>query len=149
MARMTKAQRELAQSLEFRTIANELLVTRHNDWNDWELDWLTDEIARPADYIYTERERAVLDRLRHNARPFTAYAGYTVPELIAIAYAARYELDEGGQEFIEGIFRWSPTDLKRRQIRRLARICRLFATIEYDDLADDDPQQQESITSAA
>ena len=40
MARMTTAQRELAQALEFRAIANELLSTRHNDWNDRELDWL-------------------------------------------------------------------------------------------------------------
>lgn len=63
MARITKAQRMLAEALEFRTSAKALLHDRYNDWNDWEFDWLTDEVRRAPDYFYTEKEWAVLKRL--------------------------------------------------------------------------------------
>jgi hypothetical protein len=98
MAKVTKAQRKLAEALEFRTTANALLHDRHNDWNDWEYDWLTDEGRRAADYIYSEKERAVLDRLLHYSRSFSEYAGYSVPELTAIAFASRLDFDEYEQE---------------------------------------------------
>jgi len=123
MARITKAQRERAEADEFRALAIALLGDRHNDWNDWEYDWLRDETRRQPDYIYTEKERAVLDRLQSYAKSFTEYAGYTVPELIAIAYVCRFDLDEDGQEFVEKLHAWRATDLKRRQIKRLAGIC--------------------------
>lgn len=55
MAGLTKSQRQLAEALEFRTSARALLHDRYNDWNDWEFDWLTDEVRRPPDYIYSEK----------------------------------------------------------------------------------------------
>jgi hypothetical protein len=134
MARITKAQHERAEAEEFRALAVALLTVRHNDWNDWEYDWLRDEICRRPDYIYTEKERAVLDRLQCYAQSFTEYAGYTVPELIATAYACRFDLDEDGQEFVEKLHAWSATDLKRRQINRLAGICRRFERVGRDSL---------------
>ena len=134
MARVTKAQRERAEADEFRAIATALLGVRHNDWDDWQYDWLRDEVRRQSDYIYTEKERAVLDRLQSYAKPFTEYAGYSVPELIAIAYPYRFDLDEDEQEFVEKLHAWGATDLKRRQIQRLAGICRLFERIGRDTL---------------
>jgi hypothetical protein len=136
MARITKAQRERAEADEFRALAIALLGDRHNDWNDWEYDWLRDETRRQPDYIYTEKERAVffLDRLQSYAKSFTEYAGYTVPELIAIAYVCRFDLDEDGQELIEKLHVWRATDLKRRQIKRLAGICRRFEKVGRDTL---------------
>jgi hypothetical protein len=134
VARITKAQRERAKAEEFRALVVALLSVRHNDWNDWEYDWLRDEIRRQPDYIYTEKERAVLDRLQSYAKSFTEYAGYAVPELIAIAYACRFDLDEDGQEFVEQLHAWSATDLKRRQIKRLAGICRRFERVGRDTL---------------
>ncbi len=134
MARITKAQRERAEADEFRALAIALLGDRHNDWNDWEYDWLRDETRRQPDYIYTEKERAVLDRLQSYAKSFTEYAGYTVPELIAIAYVCRFDLDEDGQEFVEKLRAWRATDLKRRQIKRLAGICRRFEKVGRDTL---------------
>jgi hypothetical protein len=139
MAKTTKAQRNLAEAAEFRAVAKQLLYLGHRDWNDWELDWLGDEVRRRPDYLYTENEWAVLNRLQHNAKSFTGYADYTVPELVRIAYAGRYELGEEDREFVEKLHRWSATDLKRRQIRLLAGICRLFENIGYDDL--DEPEQ--------
>lgn len=51
-ARLTKAQRQLAEALKFRTSARALL---HDRYNDWEFDWLTDEVRCPLDYIYSEK----------------------------------------------------------------------------------------------
>jgi hypothetical protein len=129
-----KSEGECDEADKFRAMAAALLELRHNDWNDREYNWLCDEIHRTSDYIYTETERAVLDRLGSCARSFTEYAGYSVPELIAIAYPYRAYLDEDGQEFVERLHAWGATELKRRQIRRLADICRQFEGIERDML---------------
>lgn len=141
MARNTKTQRQLAEALEFRASARALLHDRYNDWNDWEFDWLTDEVRRPPEYIYSEKEWAVLKRLQHYARSFTEYAGYSVPELIAIAHASRFDFQEHEQEFAEKVHRWGATHLKRRQIRFLASLCRRFENIGYDPLPDDEPAE--------
>lgn len=137
MARLTKAQRQSAEALEFRTSARALLHDRYNDWNDWEFD----EARRPLDYIYSEREGAVLKRLQHYSRSFTEYAGYSVPELIAIAHASRFDFQEHEQEFAEKVHRWGATHLKRRQIRLLASLCRRFENIGYDPLPDHEPAE--------
>jgi hypothetical protein len=71
MARTTKAQRERAEAEEFRAVVAALQNVRHNDWNDWEHDWLRDELRRPPDYIYTDkgaccsRKIAVLRQVIH------------------------------------------------------------------------------------
>jgi hypothetical protein len=54
--------------------------------------------------------------------------------LLGIVYRFRYDLDEDGQEFVEKLDRWKATDLKRRQIRWLASLARMFAPIGRDDL---------------
>jgi hypothetical protein len=155
MARITKAQRKLAEALEFRTSAKALLHDRYNDWNDWEFDWLTDEVRRPPDYFYTEKEWAVLKRLQHYSRSFTEYAGHSVPELTAIAYVSRFDFQEHEQEFAEKVHRWGATHLKRRQIRFLASLCRRFENIGYDPLPDYEPVEEsesvgaETLSSAA
>ncbi len=149
MARLTKAQRELAEAQKFRATAKTLLYDRYNDWNDWEFDWLSDEVRRPPDYIYSEKEHAVLDRLQYYSRPFTEYAGYTVPELTAIAYASRFDFDDNEQAFAEKIHHWGATSLKRRQIRFLASLCRRFENVGYDHLPDGDEPIDEVLSSAA
>lgn len=37
--------------------------TDTTDWNDWEFDWLTDEVRRPPEYIYSEKEWGILKRV--------------------------------------------------------------------------------------
>lgn len=142
MARNIKAQRELAEALEFRASAKAILCDRYNDWNDWEFEWLTDEVRRPADYIYSQKEWAVLRRLQHYSRSFSEYAGYSVPELTAIAYVSRFDFQEHEQEFTERIHCWGATHLKRRQIRFLARLCRRFENVGYDPLPDYEPVEE-------
>jgi hypothetical protein len=149
MARITKAQRELAEALKFRATAKTLLYDRYNDWKDWEYDWLTDEVRRRPDYIYSEKEHAVLNRLQHDARAFTEYAGYTVPELTAVVYAGRFDFDEYEQELVEKIHRWGATTLKRRQICCLAGLARQFENIDYDPLLDREEPGEDRLSSAA
>jgi hypothetical protein len=130
--RITKAQREQAKADEFRRIASSLLHLRHNDWNDWEYEWLHDEVRRRPLYIYTEREHEILDKLSVLSKSFTDFGGYTITELIAIAYPFRFDLDEDDQQFLEKLYGWRSTELRLRQTRRLARICRTFAGIHAD-----------------
>jgi hypothetical protein len=133
MAKRRKSP-ELIKALKFHAELVELLRTRHADWDDWEETFLLDNAQRPAEYIYSEAQWAVLNRLSSYAKSFTHYTDYTVQELLAIAYPARFDLDEDAEEFLEVLTRWKATDLKRRQIRRLARIARQFVRIGYDDL---------------
>jgi hypothetical protein len=69
--RITKAQQELAKADKFRAAAAAFLQLRHNDWNDFEYDWLVDEVRRRPGYIYSEKEHAVLDGLRACAKSVT------------------------------------------------------------------------------
>jgi hypothetical protein len=125
---------EPIKAREFHAKAVELLRTRHADWTDWEETFLIDNAQRPRDYVYSEAQWGVLRRLSAYAKSFTHYNGYTVEELLAIAYPARFDLDEDSEEFLETLTRWKATDLKRRQIRRLAGIASQFVQIGYDDL---------------
>jgi hypothetical protein len=53
------------------------------------------------------------------------------------------DVDEDDQEFLETLKPWNATDLKRRQIRRLAKLARLVAPIGHDDLdwvEEEDPE---------
>jgi hypothetical protein len=132
----TKAQLERAAADEFRASVDAFIRLRHADWNDWEWDWLYDEARRASDYIYTENEYAVLAKLEVYSKSFAGYGGHSVPELIAIAYRHCCDLDEDAQQFVEKLHAWNAVVLKRRQIIRLARICRRTETIERDPLDD-------------
>ena|SRR5579864_3665230 len=138
---------KLIKAHEFHAKVVELLRTHHADWNEWEETFLLDNAQRPQDYIYSEAQWAVLNRLGPYAKSFTQYSDYTVQELLAIAYPARFDLDDDSEGFLETLTRWKATDLKRRQIRRLARIARHFVRIGYDDL--DYVEEEQEIEFAA
>jgi len=125
---------ELLKAFEFHAKAVDLLRTRHSDWSEWEETFLRDNAQRPGDFIYSEAQWAVLNRLTSYSQSFTQYNGYTVQELLGVAYRFRYDLDEDAQEFLEKLDRWKAIDLKRRQIRWLAGVARMFAPIGRDDL---------------
>ena len=134
MARTTKLQQELLRATQLRTRATHLYKLSENDWNDWELDWLSDQIQRPVDYIYSDKQWAVLEKLERNAHVFREYAELSVNALLDISYASRFDVDENDQDFVEKLYQRAPLELRRRQIMRLAGICRAFENIGYDDL---------------
>jgi len=128
--RITKAQRAQNRADEFRSTVAELLQS-DVIWTAWEENWLVSESRRRTDYIFSEKEHAVLDRMRDTASgPFTGYCDYTVSELIAIAYPWRFDLDEEGQDFLEALHEKMPTGLRKRPLRRLVGICRSFEGLD-------------------
>jgi hypothetical protein len=132
----TKAQLAQAEADRFREIVTQLRQLEYPDWNDWEWDWLDSEARRRPDYIFSEAEHRVLATLTFDSGTFTEYSGYTVQELIAIAHRYRLDLDEAAQEFVECLHGWGAISLKRRQIKRLAGICRLSESIPRDPAVD-------------
>lgn len=133
----TKTQLAQAEADEFRATVISLLNIEHPDWDDFDWRWLTNESRRKPDYRYTEKEQKILDKLIFNSKSFTEYAGHTIPELIAIACRHHCDLNEEGQEFVENLSRWGAVELKRRQIQRLAAICRRTERIGWDELKDE------------
>jgi hypothetical protein len=144
----TKAQLAQAEADKFRATVHSLIRIRYADWNDWEWDWLYDEASRAPDYMYTEKEKKVLDRLGVYSKSFAEYAGHSVPELIAIAHKHRCDLDEDGQSFVEMLHGWGAVSLKRRQIIRLARICRRTEKIGRDQLDDESALEEAEAVEA-
>jgi hypothetical protein len=132
-----RKSRAQIESEQFHAIVVKLLRVRHADWNDWEHDeWLLDQAQRPADYEYSDKQWTLLKRLVARTKSFMQYSGYTVPELMAIAYPARFDIDEGSQDFVEKLHRWNATELKVRQIAQLAGICRTFENIPRDPVVE-------------
>jgi hypothetical protein len=138
---MAKRRRrlELVEADRYHALAVSLLCMRHSDWweREWEETFLLDQVQRPDDYIYSDAQQTKLKQLKHFSRSFTEYAGYSVRELLRVAYSRRHDLyDDEDQEWVETLFGWGATDLKMRQISRLANICRMYEPIGRDALTD-------------
>jgi uncharacterized Zn finger protein len=71
------------------------------------------------------------------ARVFYAYSEHSVQELVRIAYQYRADLDEDSEAFIEEIYKSGATELRVRQIHRLAGIARLSYALSYDQDVQD------------
>jgi hypothetical protein len=121
-----------ADRVQARVIS--LLRVVHADWNEWEQDWMLDEAQRPDDYIYSEKERVILNRLIACSTTFTHYSEWSVQEMLDVAYPYRKDLDEDDEAFLDRLHKWCATDLKVRQISRLARLCRLTEFLPHDEM---------------
>jgi hypothetical protein len=130
--------RKLRDADKFHALAVSLLCVRHSDWweREWEETFLLDQVQRPDDYVYSENQQAKLKQLLFLSRSFTEYAGNTIPELLAIAFARCRDLDDEDEQWVETLRGWRATDLKIRQISRLAGICRMYEPIGRDALTD-------------
>jgi hypothetical protein len=124
--RTTKAQKERARAEQFRAEVLALYQLPDHDWNDWELDWLESQLfRRPPLYLPSEKEEAVLARMRRDGAPFTGWDGYTASELIKSAYAYRMDCDKWDDKFLEGLHGRGATTLRLREMARLVRLCRV------------------------
>ncbi len=129
-----RRSRKLLEADRFQARVISLLCVAHADWNEWEQDWLLDEARRPDDYIYSEKERVILNRLIACATTFTHYSEWSVREMLDVAYPYRKDLDEDDETFLEQLDDWRATDLKVRQINRLASLCRLTEFLPRDEI---------------
>ena len=129
-----RRSRKLIEADQFHARIVSLMRVSHADWNEWEQDWLQDEAQRPTDYIYSDKERAILNQLITCSTTFTHYSECSVQELLNVAYQYREDLDEDDEPYLEKLYKWRATDLKVRQISRLASICRLTEALQRDEI---------------
>jgi hypothetical protein len=144
-----RRSRKLLEADRFRARVVLLLRVAHADWNEWEQDWLQNEAQRPDDTIYSEKERVILDQLLACATTFTQYAEWSVRELLDTAYPYRADLDEDDAAFLERLCRWCATDLKVRQINRLAGLVRLTEFLPRDETVADVMRATRKVTTSA
>jgi hypothetical protein len=138
LTKAEKAELARAHAKQFREEVSALHQLPDQDWTDWELDWLESELRRSPQYVPSDKEQAVLARIRRSATQFTGWDGYSVPELIKSAYDYRIDCDEWDQEFIEKLHRRGATKLRLREMARLVRLCRVAGVL----LARFDPEQE-------
>jgi hypothetical protein len=132
MRKQPRRSKRLREADRFRAQVMLLINEPRTDWSDWEYDWLQSEARRPEDYVYTERERTILNRLIARARVFTHYSEHSVQEMVQIAYRYRADLDEDSEAFVQEVHKSGATWLRVREINRLAGIVRLSYALPYD-----------------
>jgi hypothetical protein len=132
-----RRSRKLLEADRFQARVISLIRVAHADWNEWEQDWLQDEAQRPDDYIYSEKERVILNQLIASAMTFVQYSGWSVREMLDVAYPYRKDLDEDDEIFLVQLYDWRATDLKVRQISRLASLCRFTEFLPRDEIVAD------------
>jgi hypothetical protein len=132
MAKRLRRSKKLREADRFHAQVVSLLGERHTDWDEFDHNWLFQEARRPDDYVYTDRERVILNRLIARATVFTHYSERSVQELIGMAYEYRKDLNEDGEAFIEKLHRWRATKLRVRQIDWLASVVRLSYPLPRD-----------------
>jgi hypothetical protein len=132
-----RRSRKLSEADQFQSRVISLLRVAHADWNEWEQDWLLDEARRPDGYVYSEKERVILNQLIACASTFAHYSEWSIQEMLDVAYPYRKDLDEDDEAFLEQLHDRRATDLKVRQISRLARLCRLTEFLPRDEIVAD------------
>ena len=139
---MKKAEKERERARAFREEVLALYHLPDHDWNDWELDWLESELRRHPLYVPSEKESAVLERMRSNTKEFTGWDGYTAWELIQATAAHRLDCTERDEAFLEGLQRRGAITggitLRRREMARLIRLCEIAGV----PLARFEPEQK-------
>jgi hypothetical protein len=147
---MAKRSKKLLEADRFRESVKALQRVRHSDWDDFQYEWLRNEARRREDYIYTEKERVILNRAIACATTFTSYSECSVQELLSAVYAFRGDLDEHNERWVQQLHQWGATELKVRQISRLAMLYRINEPLPIDKdvaevmratRADDDSEQ--------
>ncbi|MEH2494564.1 hypothetical protein V1294_001043 [Bradyrhizobium sp. AZCC 1678] len=121
---MARVSKELREAQLFRQRIDSLVAESHG-WRDYEhiRYWLQKLLRRDQDYIYTEAERAAVDRIISARRPYEGWAGYSVPELrrVARTYVADFDYDD--ELFLDDIDAEGATQLVEGDMRHLVNLC--------------------------
>jgi hypothetical protein len=129
MVMMTEVAERARDPLFFRDLSKELFLLKHNDWTDWELEWLG-QMARKSDkYKHSDAERAKLAQIYSFSRLKSSYEGHTVMEMVRVGHNYLADLSENDEEFIVGLFEREPKSIRIREmwrVIRLARFCRMY-----------------------
>lgn len=122
MARTSKGQRE---SQLYRERIKSLVAESYG-WRDYEhiRYWLQKLLRRELDDVFTEAERAAVDRIiSARSRLYEGWAGFTVRELRRAArmYVADFGYDD--ELFLDDIDGEDATQLVEREMRHLVSLC--------------------------
>lgn len=125
--------RKLLESDKFRDIVHQLVRRTDVEWLPYEENFLHTQVRRPDDYIFSEDQRKVLNRLIAVATTFSEYSEYSVRELIGMTFQFRAELHYNDEEFLARHFHAGTTALPVRNVRYLAGLYRHREPLERDE----------------
>jgi hypothetical protein len=107
------------------------------DWRAYEDNWLETQARRPKDYIYSDRQRNILNQLIAAATLFASYSEYSVVELLRMAYPYRFEHALPEDEFfLEHHYTCGTTALPVRLVRYLASLYRRREPLQRDETVE-------------
>lgn len=101
-----------------------------NDWTDWELDWMESQIRKPAAYVRSEKEQAILVRLHKDSDVHLEIEGKPTDHWLQLAIREMHDLGEDDQDFLLELQERRLPALRRRQHRRLLRILNDVSVLE-------------------
>lgn len=128
-----RRSKKLLEADKFRAIVMSLRRRTDVDWTPYEDKWLEDQARRPDDYIFSEKERKILNQLIAAATPFSHYSEYSVVELFAKCYLYRGEHDLHHEEFLDHHYKNGTTALPVRLVRYLAYLYRRRELLRLDE----------------
>jgi hypothetical protein len=114
----------------FKSLAKVLLDNPTFEKTEWEQDFLKDKVEGKKRQEFTTRQGETLLDLRGKATLHAKYKGLSIPILIEKCWLNRFELDERGQEFIEGLKASGRGYVTGRQLGRFLRICKQLGEVE-------------------
>jgi hypothetical protein len=129
---MARPSKRLEEADKFRATVHRL-QSLGDIFRDWEADWLDSEAARGDGYVYTDKERVILNQIVAAARGFEGYNGWSIAELVPLAYRCRADLDFDGEKFVERLYRERPRFLPVRRLCRLVNIVRMSEDVGIDE----------------
>ena len=126
-----KEMHRIANDLQaVRSIAKSLLAHPDQEWTDWELDFLDSMLRFKGDYPLTIRQCESLLELRDGVEEVFTYNNFSIAALIEECRLRSYLLEEPYKKFILALQAASATSIKRRQLGRFLRCCRVVSAVE-------------------
>ncbi len=125
--------RKLLESDKFREVVHQLVRRTDVEWKYYEENFLHTQVRRPDDYIFSDDQRKVLNRLIAVATVFSQYSEYSVRELFTMTYPFRAEFRYEDEEFLTRHFLAGTTALPVREVRYLAGLYRHREPLERDE----------------
>jgi hypothetical protein len=129
--------RKLLESDKFREVVHQLVRRTDVEWKHYEENFLHTQVRRPGDYIFSDDQRKVLNRLMAVATTFAQYSEFSVRELFVMTYPHRAELHESDEEFLTRHFLAGTTALAVREIRYLAGLYRHREPLQRDERVEE------------
>jgi hypothetical protein len=129
-----RRSKKLLEADKFRATVMALRLRTDVDWKLYEDNFIETQVRRLDDYIFSDDQRKVLNRLIAAATLFSSYSEYSVIELIKMAYPFRFEHSLLEDElFLEYHYKIGTTALSVRLVRYLASLYRRREPLQRDE----------------